>query len=116
MKYNITSNSRLINTDSYDDLQEVICASDAVITDYSSIMWDVSFTDIPCFIYANDIDEYVNSRNFYTQIEKWPFPVAKNIDELKNNILNFDEQKYKNITKISVPLKTEMLVNKFATI
>ena len=54
MKYNITSNSKLINTDSYDDLQEVICASDAVITDYSSIMWDVSFTDIPCFIYAND--------------------------------------------------------------
>lgn len=94
MKYNITSNSKLINTDSYDDLQEVICASDAVITDYSSIMWDVSFTDIPCFIYANDIDEYVNSRNFYTPIEKWPFPVAENIDELKNNILNFDEQKY----------------------
>ncbi len=95
MSYNFDTSHRIINTDSYDDLQEIICASDAVLTDYSSIMWDVSFTDIPCFIYANDIKEYVSIRNFYTPIEKWPFPVAQSADELEQNILNFDEEKYK---------------------
>ena len=100
MSYDFGTFQKIINTDSYDDLQEIICASDIVLTDYSSIMWDVSFTDIPCFIYANDIKEYVSIRNFYTPIEKWPFPIATSIDELENNILNFNEEKYKIDVKI----------------
>lgn len=95
MHYNYNTSYRVINTDSYDDLQEIICASDIVITDYSSIMWDVSFTDTPCFIWADDIKKYKTLRNFYTPIEEWPFPIAENSDELQNNILSYDESEYK---------------------
>lgn len=94
-KLQTVSDRDIIDTDFYDDLQEVIYACDVLITDYSSIMWDVSFTDSPCFIYATDIDEYLDNRGFYTPIQEWPFPIAKNMDELENNISSFDSEDYK---------------------
>ena len=48
----------------------------------------------PVFIYADDIDNYENSRGMYLSCEKLPFPLAKNNDEVVDNILNFNEEKY----------------------
>lgn len=93
--YNATdSESEIINVNDYDDMQDLICACDIFITDYSSIMWDVSFTDKPCFIFAYDLEEYYKLWTFFTPIEEWPFPVSHTIDELKNDILNFDRDDY----------------------
>ena len=89
----------IIDTNSYDDLQEIIVASDVVITDYSSIMWDVSFTKTPCFIYAVDVDKYLGDRGFYTPIETWPFPISKNNCELEESILNFNPDNYQSRVK-----------------
>lgn len=84
----------IIDVSKYPDMQELLCAADVLITDYSSSMWDFSFTGKPCFIYANDIESYKADRNFHTPIEEWPFPVASNNEELQKNIRNFDEKKY----------------------
>lgn len=82
------------NFTEYPDMQELLYASDVVITDYSSLMWDFSFTGRPCFIYADDIDEYERDRGFYMPSSQWPFPIAKTSDEMIKNIESFDLGEY----------------------
>lgn len=84
----------IINVTDYPDMQELLCAADILITDYSSCMWDFSLMYKPCFIYATDIDQYKQERDFYTPMSEWPFPIATNTDELINNILNFNQKEY----------------------
>ena len=78
----------------YPDMQELLCAADVLITDYSSCMWDFSLMYKPCFIYATDIEYYEQERNFYTPMSEWPFPIARNSNELVHNIVCFDNEKY----------------------
>ena len=94
---NLTNNfnvEEFINVTNYPDMQELLCAADILITDYSSCMWDFSLMYKPCFIYATDIDQYKQERDFYTPMSEWPFPIATNTDELINNILNFNQKEY----------------------
>ncbi len=84
----------VINFSSYPDMQELLYVADIVISDYSSLMWDFSLTGRPCFILSDDIEEYSRSRGFYIPIEKWPYPIAHNSNELIQNIINFDEKIY----------------------
>ncbi len=89
-----------INGNQYEDMQELIAASDIIITDYSSLIWDAAVGNKKCFIYATDLNEYINDRDFYTPIKDWPFPLSENNKELIYNIENFNEEIYKeNINK-----------------
>lgn len=91
---NLKENNNLLNINDYEDMQELIAACDIIITDYSSLIWDAALAKKPCFIYAADLQDYIDDRDFYTPIEQWPFPLAQNNDELKLNILNFNKEKY----------------------
>lgn len=84
----------VIDCTAYPDMQELLCASDIVITDYSSLMWDFSFTARPLFLYADDIEKYESEHGFYMPSSQWPYPLAHNNDELEQNILKFDLEKY----------------------
>ncbi len=87
---------RGIDLSSYPDGQKIICAADVLISDYSSILWDFSLTSKPCFVYAQDSDSYTSiDRGFTSDINTWPFPVAKNNDELYKNIIEYDGNNYK---------------------
>ena len=80
---------------SYDDMQELLYAADILITDYSSSVWDFSFTNKPCFLYCPDLDYYLNEdRDVYTPIETWPGILCRTNEELEQAILNFDEDEY----------------------
>lgn len=87
--------SCVINVSDHPDMQELLCAANVLITDYSSSIWDYSLLKRPCFIYANDLKQYINERDFHTPIHEWPFPLAQNNDELVNNIRWFDYKQYK---------------------
>lgn len=91
--------SDALNFTSYPDMQELLYAADIVITDYSSLMWDFSFTGRPCFLYADDIDAYEKERGFYMASSKWPYPIARTNDELDRNICSFDLQAYQYAVK-----------------
>ena len=84
----------IINCTKYSDMQELLYACDAVITDYSSLMWDYSLTKKPCFLYAPDIDDYEKERGFYVPVSEWPFPISRTNEELINIINSFDETQY----------------------
>ena len=89
-----TGREGIFDVSDYADMQELLCASDILLTDYSSSMWDFSFTGRPCFIFAEDIESYKKERNFHIPIEEWPFPVAENNAELQRCIAEFDEGIY----------------------
>ena len=85
----------LRNATDYPDMQDLLVCADALLTDYSSCMWDISLMHKPCFLYARDIREYRGERDFYTPIESWPFPLASCNDELARVIADFDADAYR---------------------
>lgn len=85
----------IIDATDYPDMQELLYSADAAVTDYSSFVWDYSFTYRPCFLYCTDLNEYKEDRDFYTPIETWGFPVCRNNSEIEQAILLFDNQKYR---------------------
>lgn len=76
-------------------MNELLAVADVLISDYSSCLWDFSITERPSFVYAPDIDSYhSNDRDFSYPLEKWPYSISKDNDELEKNILSFDKKEY----------------------
>ncbi len=93
----ITSqNKRVIDCSGYIDVQELLCAADLLISDYSSLLWEFSLLNRPVISYAKSPKQYADmERQFYIPYEKWPYPKAENIEELLKKIVQFDNKKYK---------------------
>jgi len=53
---------RIIDVSKKDDMYEILAAMDAFLTDYSSAAMDASYAHMPVFIYADDIEKYINDR------------------------------------------------------
>ena len=79
----------------YDDMQELLCASDLLITDFSSSMFDFVIMRKICFLFALDYKEYISEeRGTYFDVKAdMPFPFATSNDELVSLIdkLNLDD-------------------------
>lgn len=86
--------SDYINASDYPDMQELLYAANMLITDYSSSIWDFSFTGRPCLLYATDLNDYQVSQGFYSDIHTWPFPLAESNQELLDNIQHFSFDTY----------------------
>ena len=84
----------VIDTTQYPDMQALLLAVDAVVSDYSSCLFDAALRNIPCFTYATDFEQYKADRGVYYEMEELPFPYARNNDELMHNIEVFDQKDY----------------------
>ena len=58
-----TSDNKHFIVDEHFDFNQLICACDAFATDYSSGMYYAFTIDVPVFLYAIDVDEYVHGPN-----------------------------------------------------
>jgi CDP-glycerol glycerophosphotransferase len=85
---------RVRNVTSYPDMQELMVAADAGMTDYSSWIFDYMESRKPAFIVEFDLEDFANSRGFYYPIESTPFPIAETMEQLPERILAFDQEKY----------------------
>lgn len=83
-----------LNASDYPDMQELLCASDCLVTDYSSCMGDMALAKKPVFLYTPDLEEYTKDRGFYWDIHELPFPIAETNDQLVTSIINFDDDAY----------------------
>lgn len=83
-----------VNATDYPDMQELIAIADVGITDYSSWIFDFMLTRRPGFLYASDLEEYMNERSFYYPLSATPFPLASTTSELSLRIEEFDSSKY----------------------
>lgn len=91
----IKFSKNVINATYYDDMQELLCASEVLITDYSSSMFDMAIGRKKCFLYAPDIQKYLEKeRSLYFDLTDLPFPLASNIEELVSLIGTFNEEDY----------------------
>lgn len=77
----------------YTDIHELLSIADICISDYSSVALDFANTRRPVFIYASDIEEYSHMRGLKPMFFQMPFPLAKNNDEMEQNIINYDNEK-----------------------
>jgi len=88
-------NESIINATDYDDVQELMYASDILISDYSGMIVEFSMMKKPVFLYAKDYNSYVNERNFYLDLFSLPYPVAQTNAELLANMSQFEDAAYK---------------------
>jgi CDP-glycerol glycerophosphotransferase (TagB/SpsB family) len=74
---------RVIDVTAHRSTEEVCLAADALVTDYSSIMFDYANLDRPIVVYADDWEVYRETRGVcFDLMETPPGPVARTPEEL----------------------------------
>ena len=91
-KLKLSRDDVLIDGSTYPDVQELLMATDVLITDYSSIFFDFALLQRPMLFFAYDLDKYERSlRGFYMDlIENAPGPVVRTNDALFQALSNLD--------------------------
>ena len=73
----------MIDVSEYPDVNELIAASDILITDYSSIIFDWYITERPVIFFMYDLEEYEGGRGLYFELDEYLYGrLARNKDEL----------------------------------
>ena len=66
---------------------EMGMVADYIITDYSAVIYELSFLNKPIYFYAYDLEVYIDKRDFYLDYEKdIPGKKYKNIEDLIKSI------------------------------
>ncbi|MFB7786314.1 CDP-glycerol glycerophosphotransferase family protein [Streptomyces vinaceus] len=74
---------RLIDVSGHPSVEELCLASDALVTDYSSLMFDYAALDRPIVIHADDWEAYEAARGTYFDLRTCPpGAIARTEDEL----------------------------------
>jgi CDP-glycerol glycerophosphotransferase len=75
---------RVIDVTGYPDISRLLLVADALITDYSSVMFDFAVTGKPMYFLVPDLEHYRGElRGFYFDlVERAPGPVVRTQDEL----------------------------------
>ena len=84
-----------IDVSNYDDISELYLISDALITDYSSVMFDYGILKRPQFFFAYDIEKYDKGlRGFYLDYMKdLPGPIFTDADALADSLQDIPKVK-----------------------
>ena len=88
--------SKIIDVTAYPDMQELLLASNILISDYSSTMFDFMLMKRPVFLFTQDMEDYQRMRGLKDWFSQVPFPICYDNDELIQAIKDFDAQKYQN--------------------
>ena len=75
------------------DIEDLLCAADICISDYSSLTFEYSLFNRPLILFAYDLDEYDDWRGFYYDFDDYAAgPVLKTTDELIDYIEHVGER------------------------
>ena len=91
-EFNYSEN--VVNGTDYDDMQELIVASDVIITDYSGVMTQAAIARKALFLLLPDKNKYLMDRGLCFDINELPFDSAERYDELCYIIKTFDKVAY----------------------
>ncbi|WP_329131954.1 bifunctional glycosyltransferase family 2 protein/CDP-glycerol:glycerophosphate glycerophosphotransferase [Streptomyces sp. NBC_01476] len=83
---------RMIDVTSVPDITPLLLLSDALITDYSSVMFDYALLERPLIFYAYDWEEYAHDirGTYFNLLEEAPGPVARTQQELFATLTDLD--------------------------
>lgn len=78
----------IVDATTYPDVADLLLAADVVVTDYSSIMFDLAATTTPVILFTPDLDRYADElRGFYFDVTTdAPGPVVASRDALLDAI------------------------------
>lgn len=77
------------NVSDYDNLNELMIASDMLISDYSSIFFDYSILEKPMFCFAYDYEKYKEKRGLYLDLKtELPCIVHRSENSIIEDIVN----------------------------
>lgn len=74
------------------ELYDFLSATDGLITDYSSVMFDYVLSDKPIYLYTYDRKEYFSDRGTYLDLDELPFPKFDNTESLIEEIVNSENK------------------------
>lgn len=75
--------SLLLDGNAYYEMQDLLYAADVLVTDFSSCIWDFSFTGRPILMLENRLLEYEKEdRGFFVPQETWPYLKVGGIQDL----------------------------------
>lgn len=82
----------VLDVTNHEDVNELLLASDLLITDYSSLMFDYAATGKPMLFLTPDLEQYRDhTRGLYLDLETIaPGPVYRSNEELINALAEFD--------------------------
>ncbi|MBN2436580.1 MAG: CDP-glycerol glycerophosphotransferase family protein [Spirochaetes bacterium] len=74
----------------YDDIQQLLCFTDILVTDYSSVFFDFVLTGKPVIFYSYDYEYYLSQCRgmYYDYYETLPGPFAKDESQLMNLVIS----------------------------
>ncbi len=84
-----------IDVTSYPDMQELLLIADVLITDYSTIIYDMAIMRKIILLYAPDLDDYKNNRGLKPIYFNLPSRINQSNDELMEYICRLDLDEYK---------------------
>lgn len=73
---------RLVDATAYPDMQELLLASDILITDYSSTIFEFAAMGKPSFIFASDVEAYQKMRGLRPDFFTMPYPICRTNEAL----------------------------------
>ncbi len=82
--------SVFIDVSSIDDMAELLCVSDILITDYSSCAGDFIISGKPVIICQFDDNRLSDNRGFYFSVEESGFLYVNTIEDLINTVKNIN--------------------------
>ena len=84
------SGARVIDVTGYPETSRLLLVADALITDYSSVMFDYSVTGKPMYFLVPDLEHYRGAlRGFYFDLaERAPGPLLTTQDELADALMD----------------------------
>lgn len=81
----------VIDVSAWDDVNELYIAADALVTDYSSVMFDYAILRRPIMLFAPDYEKYASDiRGFYFDLSEIPGPCCVRTDELVGELRDLD--------------------------
>lgn len=82
----------VVDASRYPDVQELLMASDVLVTDYSSLFFDFAALGRPMVFFAYDLERYRDQlRGFYLDYDSQvPGPIVTTNDELADVLANLD--------------------------
>lgn len=84
----------VLNASSYPDMQELLLIADALITDYSSTIYDATIMKKLVLLYAPDLDDYKANRGLKQIYFDLPTRICQTSDDLCNYIDEIDVGQY----------------------
>ena len=73
------------------EIDQLLCASDVCVSDYSSLIFEYSLFERPMIFFAYDLDDYFDCRGFYYNYDELtPGPVVKETEEIIDYIRHLD--------------------------